>query len=89
MDIKETKEAIIALTLLGKFVADRAKDGLQLDDAVALAAKLASDPDFLAKVKLGIDGAEKIPAEIKDMSFAEVLELAGLIPEMLTILKAA
>lgn len=83
--IKETKEALLALVLLGKFVADRAKDGLAIDDAVALAQKL-SDPAFVDVLKAAVEGVDKVAAEVKDLSFAEVLELAGVLPEILKIL---
>jgi len=43
--IKETKEALIALTLLGKFVAVQLKDGVDYSDLLAVVAKL-SDPVF-------------------------------------------
>jgi hypothetical protein len=85
--IKETKEALLALVLLGAFVAERAKDGLDLSDAVAVAQKLAGDPEFMAKVKAGIDGIGAVPAEIKDLTFAEILELAGVLPELLSAFK--
>ena len=35
-DVKETKEALIALVVLGKAIAELAKDGLDLSDAMAL-----------------------------------------------------
>jgi hypothetical protein len=80
--IKETKEAILALVVLGKFVADRLKDGAGFDDALALGQKL-SDQEFKAKVLAGVDGIDKIPAEVKDISLVEVFELAKLIPDIL------
>lgn len=86
--VKETKEAILALVILGKFVADRAKDGVQLDDALALAQKFAADEAFKAKVMAGVEGLDKIPAEVKDLKLAELLELAQVLPEVLAALKA-
>lgn len=85
--IKETKEAILGVVALGAFVALRAKDGLQLDDAVALVGKLTSDPEFMAKLKSAIDGIDKVPAEVKDLQFAEIIELAALLPEILSAFK--
>lgn len=86
--IKETKEAILALVVLGKVVAGLAKDGLKLDDAVALGAKFASDEAFKKAVLDGVNGIDQVPEEIKDLSLAEGLELAGVIPQILEALKA-
>lgn len=86
MDVKETKEAVLALVLLGKFVADRLKDGVGMDDAAALFAKLA-DEEFKAKVAAGVDGLDKVPAELGDLQVADMLELVKLVPEILEILQ--
>lgn len=88
MGVKETKEAIMALVILGKFVAERAKDGLDFSDAMALGQKLL-DEEFKAKVMLGVEGMEKIPDEMKDLKLAEVFELAQVIPDILAILQKA
>lgn len=86
--VQETKEAILALVVLGKFVADRLKDGVQMDDAMALGMKLMSDESFKSKVMAGIQGIEKVPEEIKDIHLAEVLELAKIIPDILKEIQA-
>jgi hypothetical protein len=80
MDVKETKEAVVAAIKLGKFVAERLKDGAGLDDAMALGQKLL-DPAFRQMVTDAVQGADKIPAEIKDLSLAEGLELIEAIAE--------
>lgn len=86
--VKETKEAILAMVVLGKFVAERLKDGAQLDDALALGTKLIGDAAFKEKVMAGIAGIDKVPAEIKDISMVEAIELAQVLPEILAALKA-
>lgn len=83
--IKETQEAIVALVTLGKFVADRLKDGIQLDDALALGEKLVLDADFKKIVTDGITGIDQVPAEVQDLSFAEIIELAKVLPELIAI----
>jgi len=88
LGVKETKEAILAMVVLGKFVADRLKDGAQLDDALALGSKLIGDAEFKNVVMAGIEGIDKVPAEIKDLTIVEALELAQLLPQILTALKA-
>lgn len=86
--IKETKEALLAMFVLGKFIAERAKDGVDLNDAMALFTKLVADPDFKGKLDAGVKGYEQIGNELGDVSFAEGLELAGVLLEMLKELKA-
>jgi hypothetical protein len=86
--IKETKEALLAVVVLGAFVAERAKDGLKLDDLSALVTKFVTDPEFKTKLEMGVQGIDKVPAEVKDMTFVEVLELAQIIPDILEIFKS-
>lgn len=76
MDVKESKEAIIGIVALGTFVAKRAKDGIGLDDAGALFTALVGDEAFRAKVIEAARGAELVPAELRDLSFEEGIELA-------------
>lgn len=76
MDVKETKEALVALVKLGKEVSALAKDGLDLKDAAALGIKFASDENFRGMVVGAIEGCSNIPAEVKDISFEEGVELA-------------
>ena len=87
--VKETKEGLLAIALLGGFIAQRLKDGAQIEDAVALATKLMGDADFKAKVMAGVEGLDKIPAEVKDLKLAELLEIAQIIPELITAAKGA
>lgn len=84
--VKETKEAILAMVVLGSFVALRLKDGAGLDDAMALGEKLL-DEAFKAKVMAGVEGLDKIPAELKDLSLADLFELAKVIPDVLEEIK--
>lgn len=85
--VKELKEAIVAAVLVGKLAAVLMKDGVQMEDAVALMAKM-QDAEFKAKVMAGVEGMDKIPAELKDLQLAEMLEVAQVIPEVIAILKA-
>ena len=75
MDVKESKEAIVALAAIGKVVIDLAKDGVDFGDAVALGSKLVTDEKFRAKVTAGVQGIDKIPAELKDIAASEALDL--------------
>lgn len=75
MDVKESKEALVALAAIGKVVIDLAKDGVDFGDAVALGSKLVTDEKFRAKVTAGVQGIDKIPAELKDIAASEALDL--------------
>jgi hypothetical protein len=75
MDIKESKEAFIAVAALGVLVAKLAKDGLDLSDAVALGSKIISDAGFREKLVAGAQGLEKIVPELKDLAASEIIEI--------------
>ena len=82
-DVKETKQALVALVVLGKAVASLAKDGLDLGDAVALGSKLVSDDKFRTALVEGVKGIDQVPAELKDIAASEALELLGAVYEAL------
>ena len=82
-DVKESKQALVALVVLGKAVAALAKDGLDLSDAVALGSKLVSDSAFRDALVEGAKGLDKVPEEIKDIAASEALELLGAVYEAL------
>ena len=82
-DVKETKQTLVALVLLGKTIALAAKDGLDLSDAVALGSKLVSDEKFREALVEGVKGIDQVPAELKDIAASEALELLGAVYEAL------
>ena len=82
-DVAQTKQALVALVLLGKAVAVAAKDGLDLSDAVALGSKLVSDEKFREALVEGVKGIDQVPAELKDIAASEALELLGAVYEAL------
>lgn len=84
--IKDTKEAIIGLVVLGVYIAKRAKDGINSDDAADFAQKMLTDSEFREKLQAAIDGFDNIPDELKHIGFAQVLDLATVIPEIVSIL---
>jgi hypothetical protein len=87
MEMKETKEALIALVLIGKFVADRLKDGVQLEDAMALGQALVADGEFKRLVQAGYTDMDKVGDELKDFSIAKALALAAVTPDLVKILQ--
>lgn len=86
--ILETKQAMQAIYLVGLFVVERAKDGVDLNDAMALAAKFM-DPSFRDVVINGVQGADMIDDEIKDLTFPEFIELAQVVGDLLAMHKKA
>jgi len=83
MEVKESKEALVALVVLGKAVSAAAKDGLDLSDALALGTKFVSDDKFRSAIVEGVKGLEKIGPELKDLAASEALDLLGAIYEEL------
>jgi hypothetical protein len=83
MEVKESKEALVALVVLGKAVAELAKDGLDLSDGLALGSKFIADEKFRAAIVEGIKGIDKVGPELKDIAASEALELLGAIYEEL------
>lgn len=81
--VKETKEAVLALTVLGAFVASRLKDGVGVDDAMALGQKLMMDAEFKTKLADGVTGLEIIPKEMGELDMADGFELAKVLPEVI------
>jgi hypothetical protein len=82
-DVTQTKQALVALVILGKAIAAAAKDGLDLSDAVALGSKLVSDSAFRDALVEGVKGIDQVPAELKDIAASEALELLGAVYEAL------
>lgn len=87
--IVETKEALKALVVVGKFVVDRLKDGVGLDDLTALITKLVADPEFKKVLDAGVAGIDKVPAELADLDFAEIIEIAAIMPELLKVIQGS
>lgn len=86
--IKETKEMMVGCLAIAVVFAKLAKDGVQLTDAVQLMAELQK-PEMQEKLKSAMDQKEKIPAEMKDLNFAEGLELIGaMLPGLEELYKA-
>lgn len=83
MDVKESKESLVALVVLGKAVAELAKDGLDLSDGLALGSKFIADEKFRSAIVEGVKGLEKVGPELKDIAASEALELLGAIYEEL------
>lgn len=75
--IKETKEAFVAMGVLAvvarKAFRDAGGDVGKFATGVGMA--LISNPEAMAVVKEGFNGAGEIAGEVKDLSLSELLEL--------------
>lgn len=85
--MKETKEAIIALVTIGKFVQLRVKDGVDISDAVALGTALFADGELKKVLDAGAKDINLVDDELKDFSLEKAFELAQVLPEVIAILK--
>ena len=73
--IKETKEAVAGAFLLGVFLYKKFADGVQASDAFDIFSKFQGDTEFNKMITAAYNGAELVPAELADLSFAEGIEL--------------
>ncbi len=87
--IKETKELLQGLLALTCVCAEVLKDGVSVQDLVDGFVKINADAAKKASVEQALAGISEVPAEIKDISLAESLELAAvLIVELPKVLEA-
>jgi type II secretory pathway component PulF len=89
LGVVETKEMLKGLLALTALLATKLKDGVQVEDALAIYSKLQSDPEFSALLLAAYNGIEKVPSEVKDIDTGEAIELAiTALMELPNILKA-
>lgn len=74
--IQETKELLVALGDLSSVVAKAVKGGGSASDISArIAAACIANPVLIQEVKDAANGVSQIPAEIRNLSLGEILEL--------------
>lgn len=76
MNIKETREVLVAVNELAVFLVERLKDGVGFDDVAAIYDKLKNDEDFKTKMQMAYDNIALVPDEVEDIDIAEGVELA-------------
>lgn len=74
-NIKETKEALVAVRALSLFLISQLKDGVDAGDVAALIQKLMSDAEFKRLMEEGYQGISGVQAEMGDLQMSEVFEL--------------
>lgn len=80
VELKELIDGLFELYVFGKL---QAEDGIDWQDAAALAAKVINDDEFREKLILAFTGFKALEAEVKDLDFQEGLELTQYLIEKL------
>lgn len=88
MEIKETKEVLIALNEVTLVIAEALKDGFDAsEDLMIVLNKLLLDEVFKAKIEAAFENISAVGDEIKDIDLNEGIELAlvqiGYLPRLL------
>lgn len=89
MEIKETKELVKGLLELMKVSAEIFKDGFQAQDIIDGYVKLSADPVKKAALEAALKDINAVPAELKDISLAEGIELVVVVAQELPSLLEA
>lgn len=90
--IKELKEALVGVQELSLVLLKHLKDGVQIgQDSAAIFAELLSNEDLKSKLSVAFEGVKHVPAEVKDLSAQEIVELISLelvyVPKFVEALK--
>lgn len=92
MDIKESKELLVACNEIAIVLIKQLKDGFQPADASELLSKIMLDEELKSKLLEAYLGMSKIKDELKDVQLAEGIELAMLqvqyVPKIIEAMKA-
>jgi hypothetical protein len=87
--VKEIKELVKGIFELSKISAVELMDGFQAQDLINGYVKVSADPVKKAALEEALKGIQEVPNEVKDLSFAEGLEIAIFVmQEMPALLEA-
>lgn len=90
--IQETKELLEGLNELGIVLVKTFKDGAQVSDIGALLAAIVANDEVKDALLKAVGGITKVPAEIKDITLAEGMELVvdeiTMIPKLIAAFKS-
>lgn len=75
LGVKETKEVVSGAMHLGGLLYSRFKDGVQASDIVVILDKIKNDPELSAALIAAYNGADKVPAEVKELDIQDGVEL--------------
>lgn len=82
--IKETKEVLVGFIELAALLAVEFKDGVQVQDAISIIAKIQSNPELQAKLIAAYNGIDQVPSEVSNLSLAEAISI---VPEVIEAMK--
>jgi hypothetical protein len=89
--IKETKDVLVAANELTLVIIKHVKDGIAVSDIPAIVSELMGSDAFKLALVDAVTGVTNVPAEIKDIDFAEGMELGKVqldyVPRILEALK--
>ncbi len=89
--IKETNDCLLAVNKVGLLIAQKLKDGIQLQDGVDVAEALFKDGEIKSAIAEARKNIEQVPAEIKDIDLMEGMTLAqtqiSFVPQFINVLK--
>ena len=77
MDVKNTKELLVAIIDLVKVVKALSMDGFGIADAIQFAKILKENPEFLEHLKLAAEGVDQVTLELIELNLMEIAELVG------------
>jgi hypothetical protein len=88
--IKESKEALLGILKVAEVLGPILKDGFQAGaDLAAIFAQFSANQELKDKVAAAMDASNKIPAELKDITFAESIDMLIVVaPELPKVLAA-
>lgn len=81
--IKESKELLKGVSALVQVIAPDLIDGLSLDDLMKIFAKYQADAAKKAAIEAALKDIQAVPAEIKDLSLVEGVDLVVVLAQEL------
>lgn len=87
--MKNTKELVVGFIAMAALMAESFKDGIQAADALAIWAKIQSNPALMEKLMAAYTDVDQISTEVKEVSAEEVLEvIVAALPEIRNLMLA-
>jgi hypothetical protein len=91
LGIKETTEAVVGVNEVSLLLIKHLKDGAQVTDIMAIVDDIKNNPELLAAILAAKDNISAVPAEMKDCSMLEAVQLSmvqiSYLPKIISALK--
>ena len=89
LGIAEVKDVLVAILDVAEVMAKCFKDGVQAQDATVVIAKIMESDDIKAALMKAYNEIDKVKAEVKTLSFSEMIELGIFtVPKIVSIVGA-